>query len=74
MEEQSQPHNQGFDEFYGILNSTDEALFAESMKRGGYTPTEASRTWSKNGRHPGLRRSTWGMTPWPGKYLMDSVR
>jgi arylsulfatase len=45
MKTHSQPQNQGFDDYYGILNSTDEALFAESMKRGGYTPTESERAY-----------------------------
>jgi arylsulfatase len=45
MEEQSQPQNQGFDEFYGILNSTDEALFAGSMERAGYEPSESERAY-----------------------------
>lgn len=45
MEAHSQPQNQGFDDFYGILNSTDEAFFAQSMKRAGYTPTESERAY-----------------------------
>ncbi len=31
-DEQSLPHNQGFDEFYGILNTTDEALYVPTMQ------------------------------------------
>ena len=45
MESHSQPQNQGFDDYYGILNSTDEALFAQSMKRGGYTPKDSERAY-----------------------------
>ncbi len=45
MGEQSLPHNQGFDEYYGILNSTDEAIFARSMKRAGYAPSEAEKAY-----------------------------
>ena len=45
MEAHSQPQNQGFDSYYGILNSTDEALFAASMKRAKYTPTEAEKAY-----------------------------
>jgi arylsulfatase A-like enzyme len=32
-EAQSQPQNQGFDEFYGILNSSDDSLHVPMMKR-----------------------------------------
>jgi len=49
MDPQSQPHNQGFDSYFGILNSTDETLFAESMKRAGYTPTDAERAYIWSG-------------------------
>jgi arylsulfatase len=45
MEPHSQPQNQGFDHYYGILNSTDEALFAFSMERAGYTPEESERAY-----------------------------
>jgi len=45
MDPQSQPHNQGFDSYFGILNSTDEAQFAVGMKRAGYTPSEAERAY-----------------------------
>ena len=45
MEPHSQPQNQGFDDYYGILNSTDEALFSVSMKRARYTPTESERAY-----------------------------
>lgn len=45
MESHSQPQNQGFDDYYGILNSTDEVLFAQSMKRGGYTPKDSERAY-----------------------------
>jgi hypothetical protein len=45
MEPISQPQNQGFDSYYGILNSTDEALFAASMKRAGYKPTESEKAY-----------------------------
>jgi arylsulfatase len=53
MEEQSQPHNQGFDEYYGILNSTDESLFTSSMKRAGYDPTDAERAYVWSARRGG---------------------
>ncbi len=33
MEAQSQPQNQGFDEWYGILNSSDEALYAPLLRQ-----------------------------------------
>ncbi len=45
MDPQSQPHNQGFDSYFGILNSTDEAQFAVGMKRAGYEPSEAERAY-----------------------------
>jgi arylsulfatase len=45
MDTESQPQNQGFDSYYGILNSTDEALFAVSMKQAGYEPTESERAY-----------------------------
>jgi arylsulfatase len=47
-EPQSHPHQQGFDSYFGILNSTDEAVFKSSMKTAGYQPTESERayTWS----------------------------
>jgi arylsulfatase len=45
MDAQSLPHNQGFDSYYGILNSTDEAQFAVGMQRAGYTPSEAERAY-----------------------------
>ncbi|MEX0322982.1 MAG: arylsulfatase [Puniceicoccaceae bacterium] len=45
MESHSQPQNQGFDSYYGILNSTDEALFTGSMRRAGYKPTEAEKAY-----------------------------
>ncbi len=45
MDPQSQPHNQGFDSYFGILNSTDEAQFAVSMARAGYEPSEAERAY-----------------------------
>jgi len=45
MEPHSQPQNQGFDDYYGILNSTDEALFAVSMERAGYTPADSERAY-----------------------------
>jgi arylsulfatase len=49
MDPHSQPQNQGFDNYYGILNSTDEAQFAESMKRAGYTPTASERAYVWSG-------------------------
>ena len=45
MDPQSQPHNQGFDSYYGILNSTDESQFLTSMARAGYTPSDAERAY-----------------------------
>jgi arylsulfatase len=45
MEPHSQPQNQGFDDYYGILNSTDEALFAVSMKKAKYTPRDSERAY-----------------------------
>jgi len=45
MAAESQPHNQGFDEYFGILNSTDEAVFNSSMLRAGYSPTESERAY-----------------------------
>ncbi len=45
MDPQSQPHNQGFESYFGILNSTDEAQFAVGMKRAGYEPSEAERAY-----------------------------
>jgi len=32
MEPESQPQNQGFDEWFGILNSTDEVIYADLLK------------------------------------------
>ncbi len=49
MEAQSHPHNQGFDSYFGILNSTDEAVFNSSMRRAGYTPTESERAYVWSG-------------------------
>jgi len=45
MEAHSQPQNQGFDDYYGILNSTDEALFAVSMKKAKYQPKDHERAY-----------------------------
>lgn len=45
MDPQSQPHNQGFDSYFGILNSTDEAQFAVGMKRAGYEPSKSERAY-----------------------------
>ncbi|MHC4711899.1 MAG: arylsulfatase [Planctomycetota bacterium] len=45
MDPKSQPQNQGFDSYYGILNSTDEALFVESMKVAGYTPSASEKAY-----------------------------
>jgi arylsulfatase len=50
METQSQPQNQGFDSYFGILNSTDEALFAVSMAQAGYEPTDAERAYVWSGQ------------------------
>lgn len=49
MEAQSHPHNQGFDSYFGILNSTDEAVFNSSMRRAGYAPTESERAYVWSG-------------------------
>ena len=53
-EAQSHPHNQGFDSYFGILNSTDEAVFKSSMEMAGYTPTESERAyvWSSEAGKP----------------------
>ena len=45
LEPKSQPQNQGFDSYYGILNSTDEAQFASRMKTAGYTPKNNERAY-----------------------------
>ena len=49
MASESQPQNQGFDNYFGILNSTDEAVFNSSMRQAGYTPTESERAYIWNG-------------------------
>ena len=49
MEPQSHPQNQGFDSYFGILNSTDEAVFNSSMRRAGYTPSESERAYIWSG-------------------------
>ncbi len=48
-EAQSHPHSQGFDSYFGILNSTDEAVFNSSMRRAGYEPTESERSYIWSG-------------------------
>ena len=50
MEAHSQPQNQGFDSYYGILNSTDEAVFKSSMLMAGYEPRESEKAYVWNGR------------------------
>jgi arylsulfatase len=42
-EKQSLPHNQGFDDFYGILNTTDETLYVPTVKlsKAGDVPKDA---------------------------------
>ena len=50
MEPVSQPQNQGYDSYFGILNSTDEALFAVSMAQAGYEPADAERAYVWSGR------------------------
>lgn len=44
-EPKSMPQNQGFDSFYGILNSTDESQFASRMRLAGYEPSEADKAY-----------------------------
>jgi arylsulfatase len=48
-EPQSHPHNQGFDSYLGILNSTDEAVFKSSMEMAGYQPSEGERAYVWSG-------------------------
>jgi len=49
MDPISQPQNQGYDSYFGILNSTDEAVFAESMARARYEPSDAERAYVWSG-------------------------
>ena len=51
-EPQSQPQNQGYDSYFGILNSTDEAVFAVSMAQARYEPTDAERAYDRLGEIP----------------------
>lgn len=46
----SQPQNQGFDEYFGILNSTDEAAFQNSMKQAHYTPINSEKAYIYYGK------------------------
>ena len=43
-EKRSLPHNQGFDDFYGILNTADETLYVPTMElsKAAESPTRAS--------------------------------
>ena len=54
MDTRSQPQNQGFDSYYGILNSTDEAVFKSSMLMAGYQPQESEKAyiWSGTSGEP----------------------
>lgn len=52
MEPQSHPQNQGFDEWYGILNSTDEVIYADLLKEAkipGVAPHKIDIVEAKKG-------------------------
>jgi len=63
MDPVSQPKNQGYDSYFGILNSTDEALFAVSLAQAGYEPTAAERAYVWSGGYHQFLGTV--VTVWP---------